>query len=78
MAHKLAVVSEHVTGDVVEATEFPDMAQRYRIYGVPKVVINDRVEFEGALPEDRYVREVQRAVEEAAPGGGQQPAGRPG
>jgi predicted DsbA family dithiol-disulfide isomerase len=65
LAHKLAIINEHVTADVIEITEFPEMAQRYQVYGVPKIVINDQVEFEGALPEPRFVREVLRAVQNA-------------
>lgn len=63
MAHKLAMLNAHVTADVVEATEFPELAQRYQIYGVPKTVINDRISFEGALPEERFVGEVLRALD---------------
>ncbi len=59
----MAVASEHITADVVEITEFPELAQRYHVYGVPKVVINDMVEFEGALPEPRFLLEVLRALE---------------
>ena len=62
MAHKLAIASAHVTADVVEVSEFPDLAQRYHIYGVPKIVINDVVEFEGARPEADFMAEVMRAV----------------
>ena len=40
------------------------MAQRYHIYGVPKTVINDQVEFEGAVPEQVFVQEVLSAVQE--------------
>ena len=58
----MAVASERITADVIEITEFPELAQRYHIYGVPKVVINDKVEFEGALPEPRFLLEVLRAV----------------
>lgn len=62
MAHQLAVESPHVTGDVIEATEFPDLARRYAVRGVPKIVINDEVEFVGALPETDYVAYVRAAV----------------
>jgi len=62
----MAVASEHITADVVEITEFPELAQRYHVYGVPKVVINDTVEFEGALPEPRFLLEVLRALEESS------------
>jgi hypothetical protein len=55
----MAVVSERITADVIEITEFPELAQRYHVYGV---VINDEVDFEGALPEPRFLLEVLRAI----------------
>ncbi len=63
MAHKLAIENEHVTADVVEVSEFIDMAQRYRVQGVPKTVVNDRIEIVGALPEPRFIQEVLKAIE---------------
>ena len=42
------------------------MAQRYHIYGVPKTVINDQVEFEGAVPEQVFVQQVLSAVQGAS------------
>lgn len=62
MAHQLAVESPHVTADVIEAQEFPDLARRYAVRGVPKIVINDSVEFVGALPEKDYVAYVRSAT----------------
>jgi predicted DsbA family dithiol-disulfide isomerase len=59
----MAVESLHVTGDVIEAMEFPDLAQRYGVRGVPKIVINETTEFVGALPEDQYLEHVRAAVE---------------
>ncbi len=61
MAHKLASANAHITADVIEITEFPELAQRYQIYGVPKTVINDKVEFEGALPEEMFVQQALSA-----------------
>jgi hypothetical protein len=63
LAHKLAIENEHITADVVEVSEFIDMAQRYRVQGVPKTVVNDRVEFLGAVPEPRFIQEVLKAIE---------------
>ncbi len=68
MAHKLAIENEHVTADVVEVSEFIDVAQRYRVQGVPKTVVNDRVEIMGALPEPRFVQEVLNALDQEKPG----------
>lgn len=42
----------------VEATEYPDLARRYQVTGVPKSVVNDRVEILGALPQDAFVEQV--------------------
>jgi predicted DsbA family dithiol-disulfide isomerase len=46
----------------VEANEFPELSQRYQVMAVPKIVINDRVEFEGAIPERDFVNAVLQAV----------------
>ena len=58
----MAVESAHVTADVIEAMEFPDLARRYSVRGVPKIVINDRVEFVGAQPETEFVRYIKEAI----------------
>ena len=63
MAHQLAIENEHITADVVEVSEFIDMAQLYRVQGVPKTVVNDRIEMMGALPEPRFLQEVLKAIE---------------
>lgn len=62
LAHKMAVESDRVTADVVEATEFPDLVERYKVHGVPKVVVNETVEFTGAQPEARFLRSVLEAA----------------
>ena len=59
----MAIENEHITADVVEVSEFIDLAQRYQVQGVPKTVINDRVEVLGAVPEPRFVQEVLKAIE---------------
>lgn len=62
MAHQMAIESPRVKADVVEASEFPQLVEKYHIVGVPKVVINETVEFEGALSEQRYLAEVLKAA----------------
>jgi len=63
LAHQLAIENEHITADVVEVSEFIDMAQLYRVQGVPKTVVNDRIEIIGAVPEPRFIQEVLKAIE---------------
>lgn len=58
----MAVESEHITADVIEAMEFPDWARHYQVRGVPKIVINETAEFVGALPEPQYLAQLKAAV----------------
>lgn len=57
LAHEIAWANPNVTAYAVEATEFPDLTRRYRVTGVPKTVVNDRVEILGAVPEDTFVEQ---------------------
>ena len=66
LAQHMAVASERVRATAIEATEFPDLSRAYRVSAVPKIVINDRVEFEGALPEPEFLGAVLRATGSAA------------
>jgi len=61
-AHKMAFESDMIKAEVFESIEFPFLAQKYGVYGVPKVVINEKVSFEGALPEEMFLDYVLKAV----------------
>jgi glutaredoxin-like protein len=58
LAHEMAFASPFITAYAVEATEFPDLARRYRVTGVPKTSVDDRIEILGALPEEDFVAQV--------------------
>ncbi|MDR7472261.1 MAG: thioredoxin family protein [Armatimonadota bacterium] len=62
LAHAMAQESPRVRADVIEANEFPALAERYGVYGVPKVVINEEWSFEGALPEEAFLHYVLAAA----------------
>lgn len=49
------MASDQIRATVVEATEFPDLARRFRVTGVPKTVVNAKTEVLGALPEEMFV-----------------------
>jgi hypothetical protein len=53
----MAFASPHITAYAVEATEFPDLARKYHVTGVPKTVVNETIEILGALPEEMYVEQ---------------------
>ena len=57
-----AVNPERVVADVIEANDFPDMARRYQVRAVPRIVINDRIAFDGALPEQMFLTQIERAL----------------
>jgi len=62
LAHKMAIANLHVVADVVEVSEFPDLANRYGVRGVPKTVINESVQFVGNVPEAVFRQHLERAV----------------
>jgi predicted DsbA family dithiol-disulfide isomerase len=47
---------------MVEATEFPQLAQKYQVFGVPKTVMNEKVFIDGAVPEERFLESVLQAA----------------
>ncbi len=60
----LAMSSDKITADMVEATEFPHLAFRYQVYGVPRIVINEVIHIEGAVPERTMVKEMMTVMDE--------------
>jgi glutaredoxin-like protein len=57
LAHEIAFANPHVTAYAVEATEYPDLARQYRVTGVPKTIVDNRIEILGAVPEDTFVEQ---------------------
>ncbi len=62
MAHEMALESDMVTADMIEVTEFPHLAHHYDVGAVPKMVVNETVDFVGAVPEPQYLEQVLRAA----------------
>ena len=58
----MAFVSPKITALAVEATEYPDLARKYRVTGVPKSIVNDTVEIMGALPQDMFIEQTLSAI----------------
>ena len=66
LAHRMAVESPMIRATCVEATEFLDLSERYRVTGVPKTVVTGTIEMLGALPEGVFVRTALGAPEPPA------------
>ena len=56
LAHRMAVENSNIRATCVEATENIDLAQKYRVSGVPKKIVEGTdVEILGAVPEAEFV-----------------------
>lgn len=59
-AHRMALESKLVEAEMIEATEFPTLAQQYQIMGVPDTIINRGAgRIVGAVPESRLAIEIK-------------------
>ncbi len=63
LSHQFSFVSPYIRADMVESMEFPHLVQKYRVFGVPKTVINERNFIDGALPEAPFLESVLKGLE---------------
>ncbi|MEW5806134.1 MAG: thioredoxin family protein [Acidobacteriota bacterium] len=47
-----------IRADMVEISEFPQLAIRYEVRGVPQTVVNETNVIVGALPESEFLNKV--------------------
>lgn len=62
LAQSFAIENDLIRADAIEASEFPDLSARYRVYAVPRTVINGEGFIEGALPEDFFLDALLKAI----------------
>jgi predicted DsbA family dithiol-disulfide isomerase len=62
-AFQLASASPKLTADVVEVQEFPDLARKYNIRGVPMTVVGERETLMGNVGAMQLVDAVERAAQ---------------
>lgn len=62
IANQFAVENALIKSEVIEANEFPHLAMKYGVMGVPKIVVNEKVEFVGAVPENLFLEQVLLAL----------------
>ena len=51
-----------VTADMVEATEYPHLAVKYQVRGVPRTVVNEDLHIEGAVPENMLMQRLENLI----------------
>ena len=63
LAHQMALESPMVEAEMVEAMEFPELASRHHVSGVPQTTINDGAgTVVGAVPEEHLLEEIKNAL----------------
>ena len=60
LAQRMALYSDKVKADMIEISEFPHLAQKYAVQGVPRTVINEKDFVEGAAPEKLMLQKLQQ------------------
>ncbi|MBT3336801.1 MAG: hypothetical protein HN391_02640 [Anaerolineae bacterium] len=63
LAHQFAMESSMVQAEMVEATEFQALSNKYNVSGVPQTTINDgAANIVGAVPESNMLAELKRIM----------------
>lgn len=62
LGHQMAMESPMIKAAMVEATEFPQLTQKYEVFGVPKSIFNETLSLEGAVPEEIFLEQVLKAA----------------
>jgi alkyl hydroperoxide reductase subunit AhpF len=62
LAHRMGYYSPKVKADMIEATEFPHLAMKYNVMGVPRTVINETEFQEGAAPENMIIDKIKAVL----------------
>jgi glutaredoxin-like protein len=62
IAHRFAMANENIKADMVEIAEFPHLAQKYNVQGVPRTIINDEFDLLGLQPEEAVLEKMLEAI----------------
>jgi hypothetical protein len=62
VALQLAIGSDKISADVVEIQEFPDLARKFQVRGVPMTILNDAEALVGTVPPMQIIDAVERAA----------------
>jgi glutaredoxin-like protein len=58
LAHDFALLNPLIKGDMIDASEFTELAEKYDVMGVPKTIINEKLELTGAYPMDIVLKKI--------------------
>lgn len=58
----MAMESEWITADAVEATEYPELSDQFQVYAVPLTVVNNKIRIEGGMPENMFIDRILKGA----------------
>ncbi len=58
----MAMESDLITADAVEASEYPELSDMYQVYAVPLTVANSKVRVEGGMPEQVFISQILNGI----------------
>lgn len=61
-AHRFAMANEHITADMIELTEFPQIAVKHNVQTVPKIIINDEHSLTGSFPDTEFIQAILKTI----------------
>ncbi len=61
-AHRFALLNDNIKAEMVEASEFPELSNKYGVMGVPQIVINEKPVTPGALPIQMFLDEINKVI----------------
>jgi glutaredoxin-like protein len=65
LAYHMALESPHITAEVIEAQEFPELSQRFNVRAVPTTLVDGKTTIPGAVPDTVLMDTIERVVQPA-------------
>jgi hypothetical protein len=62
IAHQFAFLNSSITADMVDLTQFPYLAIKYNVTGVPKTIINGDYSLIGTIPAEPLYLETRKVI----------------
>jgi glutaredoxin-like protein len=59
-AHRLAMLNDNIESEMIEAQTFQELSVKYKVSGVPKIIINEKHELVGNQPIEEYLNKLER------------------
>jgi len=58
-AHRLAMLNPYIESEMIEAQTFQELSKKYKVSGVPKIIINEKHELLGNQPLEEYLNKLE-------------------